>query len=144
VADRSYAADSLRSSLLLLDSAKKEFPFRRLCKVLEVSQSGYFAWKSRPACERQQEDLMLLAHVHAACELSNATCGSPCITHELCDQDVPAARRRVAHLMRENDLRACQPHRFKRTTDSLHALPAPNLLDQDFSAERPDEKWGPI
>jgi transposase InsO family protein len=45
--------------------------------------------------------------------------------------------------MRENGLRARQPRRFKRTTDSLHAFPvAPNLLDQDFAAEKPDEKWG--
>ena len=45
--------------------------------------------------------------------------------------------------MRENGLQARQPRRFKRTTDSLHAFPvAPNLLDQDFAAERPDEKWG--
>ena len=49
----------------------------------------------------------------------------------------------MARLMRENGLKARQPRRFKRTTDSLHAFPvAPNLLDQDFAAERPDEKWG--
>ena len=127
----------------LIDAAKKEFPVRRLCKVLDVSPSGYFAWKSRPACRRQREDLVLLAHVRAAFALSNETYGSPRMTHELRDQGVPAGRRRVARLMRENGLRARQPRRFKRTTDSLHAFAvAPNLLDQDFSAERPDEKWG--
>ena len=45
----------------LVDAAKKEFPVQRLCKVLGVSQSGYFAWKSRPASRRQREDLVLLA-----------------------------------------------------------------------------------
>ncbi len=127
----------------LSDAAKKDYPVRRLCKVLEVSQSGYFAWKSRPACRRQREDLVLLAHVRAAFALSHETYGSPRMTHELRDQGLTAGRRRVARLMRENGLRARQPQRFKRTTDSLHAFPvAPNLLDQDFSAERPDKKWG--
>jgi len=127
----------------LIDAAKKEFPVQRLCKVLEVSPSGYFAWKSRPASQRQRDDLVLLAHVRSAFALSNRTYGSPRMTHELRGQGLEAGRRRVARLMRENGLRARRPRRFKRTTDSLHAFPvAPNLLDQDFAAERPDEKWG--
>ena len=127
----------------LIDTAKKEFPVQRLCKVLEVSPSGYFAWRSRPASRRQREDLVLLAHVRSAFALSNGTYGSPRMTRELQDTGLAIGRRRTARLMRENGLRARQPRRFKRTTDSQHAFPiAPNLLDQDFSAERPDEKWG--
>jgi putative transposase len=61
----------------LIDAAKKEFPVQRLCKVLGVSQSGYFAWKSRPACRRQREDLVLLAHVRSAFRLSNETGACP-------------------------------------------------------------------
>ena len=80
---------------------------------------------------------MLLAHVRSAFALSKGTYGSPRMRHELRDQDLMAGRRRVARLMRENGLRARQPRRFKRTTDSLHALPvAPNLLDKDFTADR--------
>ncbi len=127
----------------LIDAAKKEFPVQRLCKVLEVSPSGYFAWRDRPACRRQRDDLVLLAHVRSSFQLSNGTYGSPRMTHELQDQGLSVGKRRTARLMRENGLRARQPRRFKRTTDSLHAFPvAPNLLDQDFSTERPDEKWG--
>ena len=127
----------------LIDAAKEEFPVQRLCKVLEVSPSGYFAWQSRPASRRQREDLVLLAHVRSAFALSNRTYGSPRMTHELRGQGLEAGRRRVARLMRENGLRARQPRRFRCTTDSLHAFPvAPNLLDQDVSAERPGEKWG--
>jgi putative transposase len=127
----------------LIDAAKEEFPVRRLCKVLGVSQSGYFAWRSRPACRRQRDDLVLLAHVRSAFRLSNETYGRPRMTRELQDQGLHVGRRRTARLMRENGLRARQPRRFKRTTDSLHAFPvAPNLIEQDFAAERPDEKWG--
>ena len=127
----------------LIDAAKEEFPVQRLCKVLGVSQSGYFAWRGRPACRRQREDLVLLTHVRSAFALSNATYGSPRMTRELQDAGLAVGRRRTARLMRENGIKARQPRRFKRTTDSLHAFPvAPNLLDQDFTAERPDEKWG--
>ena len=115
----------------------------RLCHVLGVSQSGYFAWKGRPACRRQHEDMVLLAHVRSAFSLSYGTYGSPRMTRELPDSGLAVGRRRTARLMRENGLRARQKRRFKRTTDSNHKSPvAPNLLDQDFSAEGPDQKWG--
>src|SRR5215212_8556827 len=64
------------------------------------------------------------------------------MTRELQDQGLPIGRRRTARLMRENGLKARQKRRFKRTTDSYHAFPiAPNLLEQDFSAERLNQKW---
>ena len=127
----------------LIDRAKKDFPVQRLCQVLGVSQSGYFAWRARPPSRRQREDLVLLAHVRSAFALSNGTYGSPRMACELRDQGLAVGRRRTARLMRDNGLRARQKRRFKRTTDSEHAWPiAPNLLDQDFSATRPNEKWG--
>ena len=70
----------------LIDAAKKDFPVQRLCKVLGVSESGDFAWKGRPACRRQREDMVLLAHVRSAFALSNGTYASPRMTHELRDQ----------------------------------------------------------
>jgi putative transposase len=126
----------------LIDVGSEEFPVQRLCKVLGVSQSGYFAWRRRPASSRQREDLVLLAHIRSAFALSNETYGSPRMTRELQESGLRVGRRRTARLMRENGLKARQKRRFKRTTDSHHPLPiAPNLLDQDFSAERPNEKW---
>ena len=127
----------------LIDRAKAEFPIHRLCGVLGVSQSGYFAWRGRPACPRQLGDMVLLAHVRSAFALSNGTYGSPRMTRELQDAGLAVGRRRTARLMRENGLRARQKRRFKRTTDSHHAWPvAPNLLDQNFTARGIDEKWG--
>ena len=89
----------------LIDGAKAEFPVHRLCRVLGVSQSGYFAWRGRPACRRQRDDMVLLAHVRSAFALSNGTYGSPRMTRELQDSglggrsppDSPAdARQRPA------------------------------------------------
>ncbi len=85
---------------------------------------------------------MLLAYVRAAFALSNGTYGSPRMVHELRDAVLPIGRRRVARLMRQNGMKAGKKRRFQRTTDSLPAFPiAPNLLDQDFAATGPNQKW---
>jgi putative transposase len=127
----------------LVDAAKKDFPAQRLCKVLGVSTSGYFAWKGRPACRRQREDMVLLAHIRSAFAASNETYGSPRMVHELRDDGLAVGRRRVARLMRENGMRARQKRRFRRTTDSFHSFPVtPNILGQDFAATGPNQKWG--
>lgn len=87
--------------------------------------------RHRPASALQREDLVLLAHVRSAFSLSHETYGSPRMTQELREQGLAAGRRRAARLMREIGLRARQPRRFRRTTDSQHAFPvAPNRLDQ--------------
>jgi len=126
-----------------IDAKKAEFPISRMCTVLGVSPSGFHAWTDRPACQRQRQDMVLLAHVRSAFKLSNGTYGSPRMTRELQDDGHPVGRRRTARLMRENGLVARQKRRFKRTTDSEHTWPvAPNLLDQVFQAEAPDQKWG--
>ena len=126
----------------LIEAEKAEFPVRTMCRVLDVSESGFFAWKGRPASQRQREDMIYLAHIRTAFELSNRTYGSPRMHRELVDEGLPIGRRRTARLMRENGLAARQNRRFKRTTDSAHTWPiAPNLLDQDFAAEASDQKW---
>lgn len=84
-----------------IDTAKKDFPVQRPCKVLDVSPSGYFAWKERPASHRQRDDLVLLAHVRSAFALSNGTYGSPRMTYELRDNGLAIGRRRIVRLMRE-------------------------------------------
>ena len=127
----------------LIDQAKKDFPVHRLCQVLGVSQSGYFAWKDRPACRRQRDDMVMLAHVRSAFAMSNGTYGSPRMTRELQDDGLAIGRRRTARLMRENGLRGRQKQRFKRTTDSEHAWSiAPNIIGQDFTTTAVNEKWG--
>ena len=114
-----------------------------MCEVLGVSQSGFFAWKARPTCRRQRQDMVYLAHIRAAFALSNGSYGSPRMHRDLIDDGHKIGRRRTARLMRENKLIARSRPRFKRTTDSGHAWPvAPNLIDQDFTAERSDQKWG--
>ncbi len=126
-----------------IDAKKAEFPVACLCEVLEVSQSGYFAWKNRPASGRQRKDMVLLAHIRERFYLlSRETYGSPRMHADLMEDGIIAGRHRIARLMRDNGLRARQKRRFKKTTDSNHGGPAaPNHLDQDFATAAPDQKW---
>ncbi len=130
-------------SFAFIEAEKASFPISRMCGTLGVSQSGFFAWRERPACQRQQQDMVYLAHIRTAFALSNGTYGSPRMHRDLIDDGHRIGRHRTARLMRENGLVARQKRRFKRTTDSQHAWPvAPNLIAQDFRAEKPDRKWG--
>jgi HTH-like domain len=109
----------------------------------EVSQSGYFVWKNRPVAERQCKDMVLLAHIRERFRLSQGTYGSPRVHADLMEDGIIAGRHRIARLMRDNNLKARQKRRFKKTTDSNHGGPAAvNHLDQDFAATAPDQKWG--
>jgi hypothetical protein len=86
----------------LIDQAKKEFPVHRLCSILGVSQSGYFAWKGRPASRRQGEDMVLLAHIRARFSTSSETYGAPRMHAELADSDEAghAFHTEAGHLFR--------------------------------------------
>ena len=78
----------------LIDAEKARLPISRMCRVLGVSQSGYFAWRNRPASKRQREDLVLLAHIRTAFTLSNGTYGSPRLHCELQKASASAATAR--------------------------------------------------
>ena len=127
----------------LIDAKKAEIPIETACAVLGVSVSGFYAWKSRPASARQCDDMVMLAHVRAAFATSSETYGSRRMHAELTESGLAIGRHRVARLMRENGLKARQKTRFRKTTDSDHGGPvAANVLDQDFTATAPDQKWG--
>lgn len=115
----------------------------RRCALFGVSTSGFYAWKRRKPCQRQLDNLVFLVHIRAQFHLSRETYGSLRMYEELREAGLAIGRHRVARLMRENGLNALQKRRFKRTTNSGHGSPvAANMLDQDFSAEAPNEKWG--
>ncbi len=104
-----------------IEAVRASFPISRMCRVLGVSQRGFFAWRERPACLRQQQDMVYLAHNRTALALSNGTYGSPRVHRDLVDEGHEIGRHRTARLMRENQLIARQKRRFKHKTDSEHA-----------------------
>ena len=98
----------------LIDAEKARLPIDRMCALLAVSASGYYAWAQRGPSRRQLDDLVLLAHVRAHFAASNGTYGSPRMHAELCAAGVSIGRHRTARLMRDNHLKANQKRRFKK------------------------------
>ena len=118
------------------------FPIIRMCEVLEVSEKGYANWRKRGKSQRKQDDEFLTERIEDAYYQHKGHYGSPRIRAELKVQGIDCGRRRVARLMREKQLSARKKQRKVRTTDSNHDFPiAPNLLEQDFTADAPNKKW---
>ena len=121
---------------------KATFHVSALCKVLEVSRSGFYAWMERVPSARSLEDAKLRVHIAAAYELGRGAYGAPRIHRELRAAGFNVSRKRVARLMGELGLRSRRKRRFKATTDSNHALPiAENVLDRKFGVEAPNVAW---
>jgi transposase InsO family protein len=113
-----------------------------MCRVLEVSVSGYYAWSKRPLSQHSREDAQLAEQVKMAFQANRGVYGSPRVHAELHAQGVTCARKRVARLMRDQGLFARRPRHRTITTQSEPGAPvAPNLLQRDFSAEQPNAKW---
>jgi putative transposase len=113
-----------------------------MCQVLGVSRSGYYAWRERPVSQREMANQALLEQIKAVHAESHGDYGSPRVYRELTAAGVPCSLNRVARLMRQHGIVAIQARRFKVTTKANEAHPvAPNLLDGDFSATAPNEKW---
>ncbi len=113
------------------------------CRVLEVSRSGYYAWRSQQHKGKQsKKHQALIEHIRRIHQKSRQTYGSPRISAELRTEGVVCNHKRVARLMRLEGIQGCRKHRKVRTTDSKHANPvAPNLLNREFTAAGPNEKW---
>jgi transposase InsO family protein len=119
------------------------FPVRTLCRVVGVAASGFYAWLRRGPGRCREGERRMSGRIAATLEASRRTYGSPRVHAELRAGGVRVGRERVARLMREAGLAvARRRRRVPRTTDSRHDHPvAPNLLDRDFAAERPDTVW---
>ena len=113
-----------------------------LCRMMGVTDRGLHAWLRRPPSIRQRRDMVILAHIREQHRLSLGSYGRPRMTEELNELGLRVGQRRVGRLMRQNGIRIIRSRKFKRTTDSDHAFNiAPDLLQQDFSASAPNQKW---
>ena len=121
---------------------RHEYPITTMCRVLEVSVSGYYAWSKRPSSQRSREDAQLAEQVKITFQSNRGVYGSPRVHAELQAQGIRCARKRVARLMREQEVFARRPrHRTITTQSEPSAQVAPNLLERDFSADEPNTKW---
>lgn len=113
-----------------------------MCKVLDVSRSGYYAWSARKPSPRTQENEILLEKIQQIHHDSRSTYGAPRIHAALIAQGFSVGRHRVARLMAQSGIRARQKRKHKATTDSNHDLAvADNILNRNFTALEPDQAW---
>lgn len=119
------------------------FPIVPMCRALDVSKSGYYAWKNRKLSPRRLEDERLKVAIRAAHARGRGTYGPEKIQEELAEvENMKAGINRIKRLRRALKIRCRQVRKFKATTDSKHSLPvAPNLLNQNFAVSRPDQAW---
>ena len=114
----------------------------RLCRFLRVTRGGFYAWHGRRESARATRDRQLKILVRASFEGSDQRYGSPRIHEDLVEQGERVSRKRLIRLMQEEGLKARMPKRFVCTTDSDHDLPvAANVLQREFTAAAPNERW---
>ena len=119
-----------------------QFPMRLMCRALEVSRSGYYAWRKRPASRRSMKNRLLLERIKEVHKNSRKTYGSPRVHRQLLAEGERCGRGRVERLMSANGIRAKQKRKFVATTDSKHDLPvAENILQREFHVEEPNRVW---
>jgi len=125
-----------------IDAEKAGYPVSAWCRCLRVSRSGFYAFRTRPESAHTATDRRLRVLVRASFDASRQRYGSPRVHADLGDQDVRVSRKRVVRVMREEGLQARARKRYKGTTMSDHDQPvAANLLNRDFTAEAPNQRW---
>jgi putative transposase len=113
-----------------------------LCRCLRVTRSGFYAWEKRPASAHRQRDRRLKVLIRTSFDESKQRYGSPRVHEDLREQQERVSRKRIIRLMQEEALKARVRKRFKCTTMSDHGLPvAANLLNRQFTAAAPNQRW---
>nr|WP_156778844.1 IS3 family transposase [Clostridium formicaceticum] len=119
-----------------------KFRVQKMCQVLKVSRSGYYAWLKRPKSKRDLENEKLLEQIKRVHKKSRNIYGSIRITKQLNHEGIKCGRNRVYRLMKLNNIQSIMKRKFKATTNSKHSYPvAPNLLNQNFTVEKPNQAW---
>lgn len=125
-----------------MDAHRNRWSIGKMAKVLTVSSSGYYAWKCQKPSRRTSVDTALIAEIRKIQKRHRRRYGSPRIHKELADMGIKVGRKRVARLIRCNELSCLPLRRFQVTTDSRHQEPvAENILDRQFDVAEPDTVW---
>lgn len=121
---------------------KEHWSIEEMAKTLGVSRSGYYRFLTAEPSEQERQSLALLTKIRIIHKESRETYGSPRIHAQLQEEGETCSRKRVAKLMKKSGIEAKMNKRFKTTTRANpKAIAAPNLLQQQFKATRPNEKW---
>ena len=122
----------------LIESMRRSYPVGLMCRVLNVSESGFHAKRTRPLCKRKRENTRLEIEILAAHQRTRETYSAKRLHCDLADHGVETTQYRVRTLRKKLGLYCKQKLKFKVTTDSKHNLPvAPNILNREFTIKAP-------
>lgn len=124
-----------------IDRNRDRYAVRMMCRALRVSRSGYYGWRSQPDRDRARRHQELTEKIRYFHHASRETYGSPRIHTDLVESGERVGKNTVALLMQRAGLVPKAVRKFRITTDSRKTVPAPNRLEQQFSASRINEKW---
>jgi putative transposase len=127
----------------VIEDCRDAYPICALCDALDVSPSGYYAWRSRPESPRKTANQRLLDDIRRLHDQHRQRYGAPRIHAALRAEGQTVSRGRVERLMQRHGIQARRPKAFRVcTTDSNHTLPvAPNLLDRNVTPAAPNQVW---
>jgi putative transposase len=117
------------------------WPVSWLCEVLDVSRSGFHAWLTRPTSAREIHDAKLVTAIETSFKASDRTYGARRVWRDVLGEGLACGLHRIERLMRVNALRARPKRRGKPKDDGERSVIADNILDRDFQADRPNQKW---
>jgi putative transposase len=126
----------------VIEQNENAYALGMMCRALDVSRTGYHAYRTRETSDREKENRLLLEEIRAVHKVTRQSYGSPRMTRELRTQRKTLGRHRVARLMRKSGLGAKRKKRFRKTTDSNHSYPcAENLVAREFTVSAPNRVW---
>jgi len=119
-----------------------QYPIPLMKRIMNVSASGYYAWRDRPLSNRAREEARLEIEIKAAHKRTRQTYGPERLQHDLAEHDVKVGICRIKRIRKKLGICCKQKRKFKATTDSKHRLPvAENILGQQFKAYEPNRVW---
>ena len=125
-----------------IEKHRKQYSVSRLCLMLGIKRSSFYAWKKRKPSLREKDNQALIAHIRRVYKKYRKTYGSPRVYVQLKKEGISCNKKRVARLMRQDGIKGQRKYRKVITTNSKHDFPvAPNVLNRDFEAEKPNQKW---
>lgn len=120
---------------------RDHFDTKMMCRVLEVTRSGYYAWLNEPISRSAQEDIRLLRLIRASFVASHGIYGAPRVFLDLREAGETCSKHRVARLMRVNKIRAVRGYRTRQRPVSKPSEFVPNVLLRNFDVTRPNKAW---
>jgi putative transposase len=125
-----------------IEKHQGQYSVSRLCLMLGIKRSSFYAWKKRKPSLREKDNQALIEHIRRVHKKYRKIYGSPRVYVQLKKEEILCSKKRVARLMRQDGLKGQRKYRKVITTNSKHSFPvAPNVLNREFQAEKPNQKW---